>query len=350
MTETRRMKALVLNRPGDIAINEVPDPGEPGPGEVRVRVGAVGICGSDVHYYEHGRIGDFVVEAPMVLGHETAGVVEAVGAGVSGLSPGDRVAMEPGVPCDECEVCQSGRYNLCANVRFWATPPVHGSLAEYVVHPARFSYRLTDSMSLEEGALMEPLAVGVHACNRAGVKPGDTVAIVGAGTIGCVTLLAAKAFGAEQVFVSDVVTERLARAESLGATQVVDARSESLAEVVMDATGGRGVDVGFDCSGAPGAPGILLEAAARAGRVVLIGMGAQPVTVDTVAAMVKEADVFGVFRYANAYPKAIELVANGSIDVAPLITDRYRFADAVSAFEFARTPRPDTCKIMIGLE
>ncbi len=195
------MKALILNSPNDLVLGEVEDPGPPGHGEVRVRVGAVGICGSDVHYVEHGRIGDFVVRAPMVLGHETAGTVDSVGPGVDTLEPGDRVAMEPGVPCDKCEVCRAGRYNLCPDVRFWATPPFHGSLAEYVLHPARFTYRLPDSMTLEDGALMEPLAVAIHACNRGSVAPGDAVAITGAGTIGCVNILAALAYGAEQITV-----------------------------------------------------------------------------------------------------------------------------------------------------
>ena len=349
-SECRPVKALVLNRPGDIEIRDVPDPGEPGHGEVRVKVGAVGICGSDVHYFEHGRIGDFIVKDPMVLGHETAGVVESVGPGVADLEPGNRVAMEPGIPCGECRVCRAGRYNLCADVRFWATPPFDGSLAEYVVHPAEFSYRLPDLMTLEEGALMEPLAVGIHACNRAGVKPGDTVAVLGTGTIGCVTLLAARAYGAGTVIVADIVPERLERAKSLGATHVVDARSESLVEVVGEVTDGGGVDIGFDCSGDKNALSTLLDSVDGGGRVVMIGMGPQPVEVDLVTAMVKEADVLGIFRYANAYPKAIELVAGWSISVAPLVTDRYRFDDSVSAFEFAQKPNPGTCKIMIGLD
>ncbi len=341
------MKAVILNKPLDLVMGDVPDPGAPGPGEVRVRVGAVGICGSDVHYYEHGRIGDFVVRAPMVLGHETAGVVDAAGQGVRHLKPGDRVAMEPGVPCGSCPTCREGRYNLCPDVRFWATPPVHGSLAEYVVHPAGFSYRLPDGMSLAEGALMEPMAVGVHSCNRGRVQPGDVVAVNGAGTIGCVTALAALAYGASQVIVADVVPERLARAKSLGATGVVDARRESLADAVLQATHGRGADVGVECSGHPDGVKTLVKAAAPGGRVVLVGMGAQPVPVDTVAAMAKEVDLLPVFRYRNVYPAAISMVASGRVKVETLVTDRFRFADAVTAFDYARKPRPDTCKVMI---
>ncbi len=348
MTTNPVMKALVLNKPGHISMNEVPDPGEPGHDEVRVRVGAVGICGSDVHYYEHGRIGDFVVEAPMVLGHESAGTVESVGPGVSHLVPGDRVAMEPGVPCGDCDICSSGRYNLCADMQFWATPPFDGSLAEYVVHPAGYSHLIPDSMSLEQGALIEPLAVGIHACNRARVKPGDSVLIIGAGTIGCVTLLAARAYGAEQIIVSDVVPERLERAMSLGATSVVDGATESLSERVSETTEGRGVDVGFECSGAIPAPMMLLDAATAGGRIVLIGMGNQPVEIDTVTAMVKEVDIRTVFRYTNAFPRAIEMAANDLINVSSLVTDRYSFDNGVDAFDYARNLRPETCKVMIN--
>jgi D-xylulose reductase len=343
------MKALVLHKAGDLAVSSVPDPGAPGPGTVRVRVSVVGICGSDVHYFEHGRIGDFVVTAPMVLGHETAGIVESVGPDVVGMKPGDRVAMEPGVPCGACGVCRAGRYNLCRKVRFWATPPFDGSLAEYVVHPASYTYRLPDNVSLDEGALMEPLAVGVHACNRGRVGPGAVVVVNGAGTIGCVTVAAALAFGASKVIVADIVPERLERARALGAAVTVDARSEPLADAVMDATDGAGADVGIECSGHPEGPAALVRAAAPGGRVVLVGMGHQPVPIDTVAAMVREADILTVFRYANAYPTAIRLVESGRAAVRGLVTDRFRFEDSVRAFEYARRPRAGTCKVLIDL-
>ncbi len=338
-----------MNSPLNLAVHDVPDPGEPGPGQVRVQVQSVGICGSDVHYYEHGRIGDFVLKSPMVLGHEAAGVVHQVGEGVESLSPGDLVAMEPGVPCGICTECKSGRYNLCRDVRFWATPPYDGALAEFVLHPAALTYRLPECMTSEEGALMEPLAVGVHACNRGGVRPGCVVAINGAGTIGCATLMTALAYGASKTIVADMIPARLERARRLGAEVLVDARSGSISEAAIHATGGRGADVGVECSGHPGGAQALVDAAAPAGRVVLVGMGPQPTQIDTVAAMVKEVDLATVFRYANAYPTAIELTSRGRTPVAQLVTDRFPFSNAVSAFEFARSPRPDTCKIMIDL-
>ncbi|MXX67232.1 MAG: NAD(P)-dependent alcohol dehydrogenase [Chloroflexi bacterium] len=343
------MKALVLNGPLDLELSDLPAPGAPEPGQVRVKVKAVGVCGSDVHYYEHGRIGDFVVEEPMVLGHEAAGVVEAVGDGVRSLSPGDAVAMEPGVPCGDCRECRIGRYNLCKDVRFWATPPIDGVLAEFALHPAAMTYKLPAGMTLDEGALMEPLAVGVHACNRGGVGPGCVVAVNGAGPIGCVTLMAALAFGASQVVVADVVPDRLERARELGAETVVDARSESLASAVMSATGGRGADVGIECSGHPSGPQTLVDAAAPGGQVVLVGMGPQPTGLDLVTAMVKEVDLATVFRYAHNYPTAIDLTASGRIPVARLVTDRFPLDDAVAAFEFASAGRPGTCKVMIDV-
>lgn len=344
------MKALVLNKPGEIALEDVPDPGSPPSGQVRVKVGSVGICGSDVHYYLHGQIGDFVVKEPMVLGHETAGTVVEVGEGVSNLKIGDRVALEPGIPCGQCEICKGGKYNLCPDIEFWATPPYDGSLTEFVNHPAEYAFRLPDSMTIEEGALMEPLAVGVHACARGRIQSGDSVLILGAGTIGCVTLLAAKALGATSVMVADVVTERLERAKRLGADHVIDVRSGSVVEAVRNFTDGKGVSLGVDCSGVSTALQDLVASVSPGGRVVMVGMGPQPIEVDLVEAMVKEVDVMGVFRYAHAYPRAIDLVASGKIDVAPLVTDRFRFEESVAAFEYAKNPDAKTCKIMISLD
>jgi len=339
------MKALVLQERHTLAFESRRKPGPPAAGEALVKVAAVGICGSDVHYFEEGRIGDFVVRAPLILGHETSGVVEAVGDGVA-LSPGDRVAMEPGVPCGRCGHCRRGRYNLCPGIRFWATPPVDGSLVEYVVHPAEFCYRLPESMGFDEGALIEPLAVGVHACNRGDLRPGDVVAINGAGTIGIMALLSARAYGARVVVVADVVPERLARATALGADAVVDVRSASLAEAVAE-TARAGADVGIECSGSSSGADVLVRAAAPGGRIVLVGMGPQPTPLDAVAAMVKELDIRTVFRYAHAYPTAIDLVGSGLVSAKSIVTDRFKFADAIAAFEFARSPRPDTGKILI---
>ena len=198
----------VLHKTNDIRLEQTPIP-SPGEDEVLLRMDSVGICGSDVHYWTHGAIGDFIVRAPMILGHEAAGIVEECGKNVKHLKPGDRVAIEPGVPCRRCDYCKEGRYNLCPDIQFCATPPVHGNLCRYYKQAADFCFKLPDHMSLEEGALMEPLAVGVHACQRAGVALGKTALVCGAGPIGLVNLLTAKAMGASEVVVTDISEERL---------------------------------------------------------------------------------------------------------------------------------------------
>ena len=237
--------AAVLHGVNDLRVEERPIP-EPGPGDVLVGMRSVGICGSDVHYLTHGRIGSFVVEAPMILGHESAGVVEAVGPGVTSLTPGDRVALEPGVPCRACSACKAGCYNLCPDVRFFATPPIDGSMARYVVHPADFCYALPEHVSLDEGALLEPLSVGLHACRRGGVGPGSRVLVTGAGPVGLTALLMATAAGAAEVLVADVRPERLDLAASLGAAVILDARDPDLGRLARDRAGGP-IDVSIDC-------------------------------------------------------------------------------------------------------
>jgi len=198
----------ILYKTGDIRLEQTDIP-EPGNDQVMLKMDSVGICGSDVHYWTHGAIGDFVVKAPMVLGHEAAGIVEKCGKNVKHLQVGDRVAIEPGVPCRLCDYCKQGRYNLCLEMKFCATPPYHGNLCRYYAQDADFCFKLPDNVSLEEGALMEPLSVGVHACRRAGVSLGKSVLICGAGPIGLVNLLTAKAMGADEVVITDISEHRL---------------------------------------------------------------------------------------------------------------------------------------------
>ncbi|CAM9249963.1 unnamed protein product, partial [Phaeothamnion confervicola] len=295
------------------------------PDAVRVRVGAVGICGSDVHYLKHMRIADFVVEAPMVIGHESAGIVEDVGSAVTDLKAGDRVAMEPGIPCRRCLQCKTGFYNLCPDMAFFATPPVHGSLARFVTHPADFCFKLPDGMTLEQGAMCEPVSVGVHACKRAEVGPGQRVAILGAGPIGLVTLMVAIAHGAARVVVTDVAVERLKTAAALGASAGVDVgglEPAAAAAKIREALGGD-ADAAIDCCGFEPSVRTALLAARPGGRVCLVGMGHNEMRVPLTAAAAREVDIVGVFRYRNAYPLSIELISSGKIDVGPLITHRY---------------------------
>ncbi|GJN04175.1 hypothetical protein PR202_ga21699 [Eleusine coracana subsp. coracana] len=327
-----------------------------GPHDVRVRMKAVGICGSDVHYLREMRIAHFVVKEPMVIGHECAGVIEEVGTGVTHLAVGDRVALEPGISCWRCRHCKGGRYNLCDDMKFFATPPVHGSLAQQVVHPADLCFKLPDGVSLEEGAMCEPLSVGVHACRRAGVGPETAVLVMGAGPIGLVSLLAAKAFGAPRVVVVDVDPHRLSVASSLGAdatVKVSTVAADVAAEVdrIKAAMGGAGdIDVSLDCAGFEKTVATALEATRPGGRVCLVGLGHNEMTVPLTSAAIREVDVVGIFRYKDTWPLCIEFLRSGKVDVKPLITHRFGFSqqDVEEAFEVSARGR-DAIKVMFNL-
>ena len=343
------MKAVVLERKKELHLRDFPIEESLGPRDVRVAVKVVGICGSDVHYYQHGAIGPFVVKEPLILGHEAAGEVIETGTEVTHLRNGDRVCMEPGYPENPGAPTREGRYNLDPSIRFWATPPVHGCLRPEVVHPADFTYKLPDTVSYAEGAMVEPLAVGLHAANKARIRPGDTALVTGAGPIGMLTALAALAGGCSHVYLTDVVPEKLELAASLGPITPINVAECSLQEKLDSATGGRGVDCVFESSGAAAAFEDLLPCVRPGGVVVLIGMPPEPVPFDVVGAQVKEVRQEHVFRYAHVFPRAVALMASGKIHVRPLITDTFSFADSVSAFEFAAEMPPSSVKAQIAL-
>ena len=314
-----------------LEVGEAPMP-QVGPDDVMIKIRSVGVCGSDLHYYRSGSIGDFKVEFPFVLGHEAAGVIEAVGENVKTLKRGDRVCMEPGVPCMKCEECLTGHYNLCKDVKFWATPPYDGVLSEYVAHPAAFTFKIPDNMSFTEGALVEPLAIGLHACNQGGVKLGQTVVIMGAGCIGLVTLLAAKAYGATKIIVGDVLDKRLDKARELGAI-AFNTKETDFAQEVMKLTDGRGADVCIDCAGFSATVDACLTVAKPAGMVIIVGLGEDRVNgFNTGIMSTKELTVKSIFRYRNLYPTAINAIADGRIDVESIVSHRFTFDDTINAF------------------
>lgn len=341
------MKALVLEEKGTLRLRDIQIEEQVGPNDVRIDLKVVGICGSDVHYFTDGRIGDFIVDAPMVLGHEASGVVVEVGSEVAHLNPGDRVCMEPGIPDAESHEYKTGRYNLDPKIQFWATPPVHGVLRESVVHPAAYTLKLPDNVSFAEGALVEPLAVGVHAVTQAQVRPGSFALVIGAGTVGLLTAMSALAAGCASVIITDTVPEKLALAEKLGAIIPVIANEDDQARVVAEVTGGRGVDVVFECSGSPLSAWTAFAHAAPGATVVFIGFPSGNISYDLIRGILKEITVKHVFRYAHVYSEALGLMSSGRINVAPLLTDRFSFEESVEAFEAFLNLPPSSIKIQI---
>ncbi|MFD3417286.1 NAD(P)-dependent alcohol dehydrogenase [Streptomyces decoyicus] len=321
------MRAAVLHGPGQLRIEERPVP-VPGPGEVLVRVEAVGTCGSDVHYYRHGRIGDFVVREPLVLGHEAAGTVVACGPGADPGRMGRRVSIEPGTPCGSCGECRPGRYNLCPDMRFLATPPVDGAFCEYLAVHQDFAHEVPDSLTVEEAALLEPLSVAVWACRKARVAPGDRVLITGAGPIGLVAAQTARAYGAREVLVTDVVPHRLDLARATGAS-AVDVSRTPLSEADYTPT------VLLECSGVPAVSSEAIRTVSRAGRVVLIGMGGAEVPLPVSRMQNYELEVTGTFRYAHTWPAATALVESGTVRLDSLVSHGYGLAEAESALTVA---------------
>ena len=343
------MEALVLEETHKLRLGEIPLDELLGPRDVRIDIKTVGICGSDIHYYQHGRIGPFVVNAPMVLGHEASGVVSEVGGAVFELKPGDRVCMEPGIPDPSSRASRLGMYNLDPAVRFWATPPVHGILRPSVVHPADYTFKIPDNVSFGEAAMVEPLAVGMQAAKKAQIVPGDLAVVMGAGPIGMVTALAALAGGCSRVILTDTQQPKLELGASLGAITPVNVAEESVAEVVSKLTGGWGADIVFECSGAARALAGVFEPLRPSGCAVLVGMPDGPIAYDVVGAQIKEARVEHVFRYAHVFGRALSLMGDGKINVKPLITDTFAFADSVAAFDYASHLPPASVKAQIEI-
>jgi len=322
------MQVSVLRGIGQVDTEERPVP-EPAADEVVVEVGSVGVCGSDVHYYEHGRIGPYVVDSPLVLGHEAGAVVTATGSGVTTLEVGQRVSIEPGVPCGGCPQCLAGRYNLCPDVRFFATPPYDGAFSQFVAMPASFVYPIPDSMSDDAAGLIEPLSVGVWACRRGNVSPGTSVLVTGAGPIGLIAAQTARAYGAHTVTVTDVNQHRLQLAASVGLA-TIDVAQTTIADTGIEA------EVLLECSGSARATWDAVSTMARAGRVVLVGMGGDIVQLPLSYVQDRELTITGAFRYANTWPTAIRIAASGRVDLDAMVTGHYGLHNVEAALNAAR--------------
>ncbi|HEY5820265.1 MAG TPA: NAD(P)-dependent alcohol dehydrogenase [Mesorhizobium sp.] len=342
--------ALVLERQHELALRDIDLPAEVGPRDVKVKIHTVGVCGSDVHYYTHGRIGPFVVEEPMVLGHEAAGTVVAVGEAVTHLKVGDRVCMEPGIPDANSRASRLGMYNVDPAVTFWATPPVHGVLTPHVIHPADYTFKLPDNVSFAEGAMVEPFAVGMQAATKAGITPGDTAIVLGAGPIGIMVAIAALAGGCARCIVADLAQPKLDIAARYQGVLTVNISQANLAAEVAALTDGWGADVVFECSGSPRAWQTIFDLLRPGGTIVAVGLPVAPTPIDISTASTKEARIETVFRYAHQYERSLALMGSGRVDLKPLVSETFSFRDSIAAFDRAVEARPTDVKLQIRME
>lgn len=329
--EDRKQQTAWLTAKQRIEIKEDICPA-PGPDQVLVRMEEVGICGSDAYFFESGMIGPDVLPFPLVLGHECAGTVIAVGNNVTKVKPQDRVCLEPGIPCGRCEYCMSGRYNLCPQVDFMAAPPdFHGCLKTYVVHPEKFTFRLPDQVSTRAGAMVEPLSVGYHAARRGEVEFGKRIIILGAGCIGLMTLMSCRVLGAWDITVVDLFENRLELARSLGASEVINAQETDTAEAYLNRYP-LGADIVFETAGSIPTTRQAGKLVKPGGTIVLVGNTHGDVPFDFFEIMNKEVDVKCVFRYHNSYPEVIDAIARGLVDPLKVITNEFPFVEVQNAF------------------
>jgi D-xylulose reductase len=343
------MKALVLEKKLQLSLRDIELPTEVYPNDVKIKMHTVGICGSDVHYYTHGKIGPFVVKEPMVLGHEGSGTIIEVGNKVSNIKIGDRVCVEPGVPKINSKEYLKGIYNLDPNLTFWATPPDHGCLTPHVVFPSKFVFKLPDNVSYAEGAMIEPLAVGLQAVEKAKIIPGEVALVMGCGPIGLVIALTALAGGCSKVFIADIVSEKLKICESYDNLVGIDLTKENIVSKIKSETDNWGANMIFEASGAVKAYDSIFDSICPAGRVILVGNPMDNVPMDFATLLTKEIEIKTVFRYAHQYDRAIRLLSSNKINVKPMITDTVHFEDSIKAFERAAKNLPQDVKIQIQL-
>lgn len=345
----KKMKVAVMNGIGKMGFveREIPQPAD---NEVLVKLEYVGICGSDMHYYETGRIGDYVVEPPFVLGHEPGGVVVEVGKNVTHLKVGDRVALEPGKTCGHCEYCREGKYNLCPDVVFFATPPVDGVFQEYVAHEAALCFKLPENVDTLEGALIEPLAVGFHAANQGGAHAGQTAVVFGAGCIGLVSMMALKAEGVSRVYVVDIMQKRLDKAMELGATGVINSMNTDVQEEIGRLAEGKGVDLVIETAGMEVTTRQAIHITKKGATIVLVGYSKTgEMTLPLSLALDKELTFKTVFRYRHIYPMAIEAVASGKVNLKGIVSNIFNFDDIQAAMDKSVSDKANIVKSVVKI-
>ena len=344
-----KMKTAVMLGIGEMGFEERDIP-QVKDDEVLVKLEYVGICGSDLHYYETGAIGDYVVEPPFVLGHEPGGTVVEVGKNVTHLKAGDRVALEPGKTCGHCEFCKTGRYNLCPDVVFFATPPVDGVFQEYVAHEADLCFKLPNNGSTLEGALIEPLAVGFHAAIQGDAHLGQKAVVMGAGCIGLVSMMALKARGVSEVYVVDIMEKRLKKALELGADGVINGAEENVEQKIRQITDGRGVDLVIETAGTEITTRQAISIAKKGSNIVLVGYSKSgEMTLPMSLVLDKELTFKTVFRYRHIYPMAIEAVAQGKVNLKGIVTDIFDLDDVQKAMDYSVNNKTDIVKAVIRI-
>lgn len=344
-----KMKVAVMNGIGKMGFEERDIP-EPKADEVLVKLEYVGICGSDLHYYETGAIGDYVVKPPFVLGHEPGGTVVEVGKNVTHLKVGDRVALEPGKTCGHCEFCKQGKYNLCPEVVFFATPPVDGVFQEYVAHEADLCFKLPENVSTLEGALIEPLAVGFHAAIQGDAHLGQKAVVMGAGCIGLVSMMALKARGVSEVYVVDIMEKRLEKAMELGAAGVINGAREDVLERVKELTDNKGMDLVIETAGTEITTRQAIHMAKKGSVIVLVGYsksGEMKLPMSLV--LDKELTFKTVFRYRHIYPMAIDAVASGKVNLKGIVTNIFTLDEAQKAMDYSVNNKADIVKAVIKI-
>ncbi len=343
------MNVVELHGERDMRIVQAARP-VPGPGEVLLRIRAVGICGSDLHYYKEGGIGDAVVNEPLIIGHEFAAEVAELGPGVTGLFVGQPVAVEPAMPCHHCELCVEGNSNLCPSVRFAGSPGVQGAMREYMVHPAANCFPLLPGMTFADGAVLEPLGIGIHAVDLGKQKVGATVAVLGCGPIGLLTMQVARAAGASRIFATDLLDYRLEAAKKCGATETYNAKRDDVVQAITQATGGRGVDVVYECSGALDTPDQAMHLARAGGTVVLVGIPSEDHTTFTASvARRKGLTIKMSRRMREVYPRSLAMAAAAQVDLRVVVSHHVPLSQVGEAMEMLEHYEDGVLKVIVDI-